>query len=64
VLARVPRVVWGCRDPKGGAVATLFGVGVGEGLNHRFESIEGVLAADAAERLRRFFLALRARGKK
>lgn len=64
VLARVPRVVWGCRDPKGGAVATLFGVGVGEGLNHRFESVEGVLAADAADRLRRFFLALRARGKK
>jgi tRNA(adenine34) deaminase len=64
VLARVPRVVWGCRDPKGGAVATLFGVGVGDGLNHRFESVEGVLASDAAERLRRFFLALRARGKK
>lgn len=64
VLARVPRVVWGCRDPKGGAVATLFGVGVGEGLNHRFESVEGVLAPDAAERLRQFFLALRARGKK
>lgn len=64
VLARVPRVVWGCRDPKGGAVATLFGVGVGDALNHRFESVEGVLAAAAADRLRRFFGALRARGKK
>ncbi len=64
VLARVPRVVWGCRDPKGGAVATLFGVGVDGALNHRFESVEGVLAADAAARLQRFFLALRARGKK
>jgi len=39
-------------------------VGVGDALNHRFESVEGVLAAAAADRLRRFFGALRARGKK
>lgn len=64
VLARVERVVWGCRDPKGGAVATMFGVGVTERLNHRFESREGVLAEAAAGRLQAFFAALRAKGKK
>lgn len=64
VLARVPRVVWGCRDPKGGALASLFGIGIGRELNHRFDSVEGVLATEAADRLRRFFLDLRARGKK
>lgn len=64
VLARVPRVVWGCRDPKGGAVATLFGIGTTSALNHRFESVEGVLAESSAAKLRGFFEALRARGKK
>lgn len=64
VLARVPRVVWGCRDPKGGAVATMFGIGIDPRLNHRFESVEGVLGEASAERLRAFFAALRARGKK
>ncbi len=64
VLARVPRVVWGCRDSKGGAVATLFGIGTTPALNHRFESVEGVLAEASAAKLRGFFEALRARGKK
>lgn len=64
VLARVPRVVWGCRDPKGGAVATMFGIGTDRRLNHVFESHEGVLAEASAGRLRAFFEALRARGKK
>lgn len=64
VLARVPRVVWGCRDPKGGAVATLFGIGTSDQLNHVFETREGVMAEASAQRLRSFFEALRARGKK
>lgn len=64
VLARVPRVVWGARDPKGGAVATLFGVGTDPRLNHVFATREGVLADASAARLRAFFGSLRARGKK
>src|SRR5437763_275848 len=36
VLARVPRVVFGCDDPKGGAVVTLFNIGQDARLNHRF----------------------------
>ena len=64
VLARVPRVVWGCGDPKGGAITTLFGIGTTDKLNHVFETRDGVLAEASAGRLRSFFEALRARGKK
>lgn len=64
VLARVPRVVYGCDDPKGGAVVTLFNIGRDARLNHRFEVERGVLADECADRLRSFFAALRAQGKK
>jgi tRNA(adenine34) deaminase len=61
VLARVVRVVYGCADPKAGAVTTLFEIGRDPRLNHRFEVIQGVLEGECSERLRRFFAALRAR---
>jgi tRNA(adenine34) deaminase len=64
VHARVARVVYGCDDPKGGAVHTMFGVGQDSRLNHRFEVVRGVLADASAERLRAFFSTLRAQGKK
>jgi tRNA(adenine34) deaminase len=60
VHARVARVVYGCADPKGGAVTTMFGIGRDVRLNHRFEVTEGVLGEECADRLRRFFAALRA----
>ena len=59
VLARVSRVVYGCPDPKAGAVTTLFGIGRDPRLNHRFEVVSGVLAEECADRLKRFFAALR-----
>jgi tRNA(adenine34) deaminase len=64
VLARVARVVWGCDDPKGGACATLYTIGDDARLNHRFATTRGVLADECADRLKRFFAALRAQGKK
>jgi tRNA(adenine34) deaminase len=64
VNARVARVVWGCDDPKGGACASLFTIGADTRLNHRFVMTRGVLEAEAADRLKRFFAALRALGKK
>jgi tRNA(adenine34) deaminase len=63
VLARVARVVYGCADPKGGAIESMFGVGLDERLNHRFEVASGVLADESAERLRSFFAALRERSR-
>jgi tRNA(adenine34) deaminase len=64
VLARVRRVVFGCSDPKAGALVTLFELGSDQRLNHRFEVLGGVLEGECTERLRAFFAALRARGKK
>lgn len=64
VNARVRRVVWGCDDPKAGAVRTLFSIGQNARLNHRFEIVAGVRQAECAERLRAFFAELRAQGKK
>jgi tRNA(adenine34) deaminase len=61
VLARVSRVVFGCLDPKAGAVMTLFGIGRDARLNHRFEITQGVLEEACAQRLRDFFAALRAK---
>jgi tRNA(adenine34) deaminase len=59
VHSRVARVVYGCADPKGGAVDTMFGIGRDARLNHRFEVTAGVRGDECAERLRRFFAELR-----
>jgi tRNA(adenine34) deaminase len=64
VNARIARVVYGCDDPKAGAVATLFTIGRDARLNHRFELTSGVRADECAARLRAFFASLRALGKK
>jgi tRNA(adenine34) deaminase len=61
VNARVPRVVWGCSDPKAGATETLYTIGSDPRLNHRFECVPGVLADDCAELLTGFFAAIRAK---
>jgi tRNA(adenine34) deaminase len=59
VLARVGRVVYGCADPKAGAVHTMFGIGIDVRLNHRFEVVAGVRGDECAARLREFFATLR-----
>ncbi|MFT7486632.1 MAG: tRNA(adenine34) deaminase, partial [Candidatus Paceibacteria bacterium] len=53
--ARISRVVWGARDPKFGACASLGNVLTDERMNHRATITEGVLAATAAELLQTFF---------
>lgn len=62
VNARVARVVYGCADPKAGAITTMFGIGTDGRLNHRFDVTAGVLAEECAARLSTFFRTLRARG--
>jgi tRNA(adenine34) deaminase len=64
VNARIDRVVWGCDDPKAGACTSLFTIGQDTRLNHRFTITRGVLEGECADRLKRFFAALRAQGKK
>jgi tRNA(adenine34) deaminase len=61
VHARVARVVYGCADPKGGAIDTMFGIGRDSRLNHRYEVVAGVLEGECASQLRAFFADLRKR---
>ena len=63
VNARVPRVVWGCNDPKAGATETLYTIGSDARLNHRFECVPGVLGDECSALLSGFFAAIRAKNK-
>jgi tRNA(adenine34) deaminase len=60
VNARVRRLVYGCRDPKAGAVDTLFDLCRDQRLNHRIEVQGGVREEECSHMLRSFFVALRA----
>ena len=64
VNARIPRLVYGCDDPKAGAVRTLFHLCEDARLNHRVEVDAGVLATECSQLLSDFFRAQRALGKK
>jgi tRNA(adenine34) deaminase len=55
VLARVPRVVYGARDPKAGAAGSVLNVFEEPRLNHRPAVGEGLLAEESATLLREFF---------
>lgn len=64
VNARVPRLIYGCADPKAGAVHTLYQICQDPRLNHQVEVRSGTLADECAELLRAFFRTQRALGKK
>lgn len=59
VNARIARLVYGCANPKAGAVATLYQIVTDARLNHRMEVTGGVLATECAATLSQFFAALR-----
>ncbi len=63
VLARVPRVVFGCPDPKAGAAGSVLDVLAEPRLNHRPDVLGGVLAEPCAELLRSFFRGRRTAGR-
>ncbi|MBA2663260.1 MAG: nucleoside deaminase [Bradymonadaceae bacterium] len=59
VNARVPRVVYGARDPKAGAIRSLYAIGEDPRLNHRIEVVEGCLGTACGEILTDFFRSIR-----
>ena len=59
IQARVPRVVYGCDDPKGGAVRSCFEILTHPRLNHQVEVTAGILANECASLLQSFFAARR-----
>jgi len=61
VNARISGLVFGCRDPKAGAVRSLYGLVEDGRLNHRVSVIEGVLAEECGRIMSDFFAGLRRR---
>src|SRR5271166_1134508 len=59
VLARVPRLVYGARDPKAGACGSVLDVLSEPRLNHRPEVSGGLLAQECGELLSGFFASRR-----
>jgi tRNA(adenine34) deaminase len=59
VQARVPRVVYGADDPKGGAFRTCFKLLTSAKLNHQVDVTPGLLSEEAASLLQSFFAARR-----
>lgn len=59
IHARVQRVVFGCGDPKAGALGGLINLAAHAGFNHRFAVRPGVCAEEARALLQRFFQARR-----
>jgi tRNA(adenine34) deaminase len=64
VLARIPRLVFGARDPKAGACVSLYSIPTDERLNHHVVMDQSVLTDECGALLQEFFTAQRARGKK
>ena len=59
VNARIKRLVYGCANPKAGAVATLYQLVSDPRLNHRIDVTAGVRADECTKALQDFFAALR-----
>jgi len=55
VLARIPRLVYGARDPKAGACGSLSMVVQDMRLNHRAEVQPGIMAEECGALLENFF---------
>lgn len=55
IQARIPRLVYGANDPKGGAVRTCFQILSDPRLNHQVEVTFGVLAPECAAVIQAFF---------
>lgn len=61
ILSRIPTVVFGCYDPKGGAAGSLYDLSNDPRLNHRVELVPQVLEQECSGLLTSFFAALRSR---
>jgi len=63
ILARIPRLVYACRDPRAGAVGSIYDFARDERFNHQVDVVEGVLGAECSALLSGFFQELRTRRK-
>ncbi|MDU0460042.1 MAG: tRNA adenosine(34) deaminase TadA [Geobacteraceae bacterium] len=61
ILSRIPTVVFGCYDPKGGAAGSLYDLSSDPRLNHRVELLPRVMESECSGILSDFFSKLRKR---
>ena len=64
ILARIPRLVYACRDPRAGAVGSIYDFSRDERFNHRVAVTEGVLQEECSALLSGFFRKLREQKRK
>ena len=55
IEARIQRLVFGCPDPKRGAVGSLYNIPRDDRLNHRIEVSSGIRSEESGQLLRQFF---------
>ncbi|HXX56946.1 MAG TPA: tRNA adenosine(34) deaminase TadA [Thermodesulfovibrionales bacterium] len=55
INARLGKLVYGCRDSKGGAVESLYTLLDDKRLNHRVDVVSGILEEECASLLKSFF---------
>ncbi|MGN5882920.1 tRNA adenosine(34) deaminase TadA [Staphylococcus simulans] len=63
VMSRIPRVVYGATDPKGGCSGSLMDLLQEDRFNHRAEVVSGVLEEECGQILKDFFKQLRDKKK-
>jgi len=59
IQARVEELIYGARDPKAGAVHSVFHIADTEVLNHRIPATGGILEAECGALMKEFFAARR-----
>lgn len=64
VQARLGQLVFGARDPKAGAIESLYQLGTDPRLNHRIKVYGGVLAEECGQILKNFFQSKRKKENK
>jgi tRNA(adenine34) deaminase len=55
VQSRIDRLVYGVKDPKAGAVDSLFNITQNDALNHQLRVTSGMLAEECGDIVKRFF---------
>ncbi|WP_400244698.1 tRNA adenosine(34) deaminase TadA [Niallia sp. JL1B1071] len=63
LLSRIPRVVYGAADPKGGCAGTFMNLLQDSRFNHQSEVVSGILAQECGRLLTSFFQEIRNRRK-
>ena len=59
IQARVDELIYGARDPKAGAVHSIFRIADTEELNHRINATGGIMEEECAALIKEFFAARR-----